>query len=424
MVDDVSMPPMPGDGDLPGDLPGNFGGMLFPLDMFRPTTLAAVLADALVSQVKNILDAKLVLIRHPQVQVVIARIEGSVIGDDEAQFWRENVELALMASQVLPRQLFLYYVVADDGVNPEPRQGFVVAQRGQVLAAEDATADQLPPDALPEDWPVERLLAQLGLHYEDLACGFPGGPRVELSLVDRDGDDRELLMALAGQPSAPAESEAPASRPAPARAGGPAPPPAAAPAPARAGAPAPAQPGSGPGPGAPAKPKRITVEEDQKRRAAEQHAANEAREAKAASIRSDLPCLIDELGIVVSPEADLGDTDILEPFVTRKLAGDLPAGLSRDLQDSLQGKRIDFVVKVEFLSEVFVGERPLVKPVFEAQAEARMIGGHAVKVLEVLGPRLGKGTLIRRDRAGVFVSRTPDLPLPEALIVSLLDKQS
>jgi len=396
MVDDVSMP-------------SSFGGLLFPLDMFRPTTLAAVLAEGLVSQVKNILDAKLVLTRHPQIQVVIARIEGSVIDGDEARFWRDNIELALMASQVLPRQLFLYYV----GVNVEPRQGFVVAQRGQVLAAEDATADQLPPDALPEDWPVERLLAQLGLHYEDLATGFVGGPTIELSLVDGGGDDRELLMALAGQPPGPAED----AEPGPAAKA-----PTAAPttrAPASKAAPA----GAAPAKDAPARPKRITVEEDQKRRAAEQHAAQEAREAKAASIRADLPYLIDEFGIIVAPIAELADTDILEPFLVSKLAGDLPAGLPRDQQEPLQGKRIDFAVKVEFLSEVFVGERPLVKPTFDEQAAARTLGGQAVKVLEVLAPRLGKGTFVRRERAGVFVSRTADLPLPESLILALLDQQ-
>jgi hypothetical protein len=404
MVDDVSMP-------------SSFGGLLFPLDMFRPTTLAAVLAEGLVSQVKNILDAKLVLTRHPQIQVVIARIEGSVIDGDEAKFWRDNVELALMASQVLPRQLFLYYVVAEDGINPEPRQGFVVAQRGQVLAAEDATADQLPPDALPEDWPVERLLAQLGLHYEDLALGFPGGPTIELSLVEREGDDRELLMTLAGQTGRPEGAEA---APAPAAAPAPGRPAAARPTPA----PAAAQPGAPASKDAPARPKRITVEEDQKRRAAEQQAANEAREAKAASMRADLPYVVDEHGIVVALKAELGDADILEPFVTKKLNGDLPPGLPRNLQESLQGKRIDFAVAVEFLSEVFVGDRPLAKPTFEAQAEARTIAGQPVKLLEALAPRLGKGTFIRRERAGVFVSRTPDLPLPESLIVTLLDRQT
>lgn len=415
---------MPSDfpSDLPSDLPGNFGGLLFPLDMFRPTSLAAVLAEGLVSQARNILDAKLVLTRHPEIQVVIAQIVGSVVGEDPVRFWRDNVELAVMASQVMPRQLFAYWVVADDGVNPEPRQGFVVAQRGQVLAAEDATADQLPPDALPDDWPVNRLLAQLGLPYEDLAFAFEGGPSIELSLVDRGGDDRELLMTLAGQPPSAGPAAGPGPGPGPNAPGrGPAQPPArgqAQPA-ARpsAGASAPAS------KDAPAKPKRITIEEDQKRRAAEQQASNEAREAKAASIRADLPYAIDELGIVVAPKAELTDTDILEPFMTSKLAGDLPAGLPRSLHDSLQGKRVDFVVKVEFLSEVFVGERPLAKPVFDAQAQPRTLGGHEVLVLEVLGPRLGKGTFVRRGRAGVFVSRTPDLPLPEALVVRLLDAQ-
>lgn len=408
MVDDVSMP-------------SNFGGLLFPLDMFRPTSLAAVLAEGLVSQAKNILDAKLVLTRHPDIQVVIARIVGTVVGDDQVRFWRDNVELALMASQVVPRQLFAYWVMADDGTNQEPRQGFVVAQRGQVLAAEDATADQLPEDALPDEWPVARLLAQLGLPYEDLALGFPGGPSIELSLVDRGGDDRELLMTLAGQPPAGAQAggappPAAGARQAPPRgAGGPA----RAGAPASASAPASAQPSKD----APAKPKRVSIEEDQKRRAAEQQASSEAREAKAASVRADLPFVSDELGLIVAPKAELGDTHILAPFVVSKLAGDLPAGLPSAMHDALQGKRIDFVVKVEFLSEVFVGERPLTKPTFDAQAQPRTIAGHEVLVLEVLGPRLGKGTLVRRGRAGVFVSRTPELPLPESLIATLLDQQ-
>lgn len=410
MVDDVSMP-------------SNFGGLLFPLDMFRPTSLAAVLAEGLVSQAKNILDAKLVLTRHPDIQVVIARIVGSVVGEDQVRFWRENVELALMASQVVPRQLFAYWVMADDGINQEPRQGFVVAQRGQVLAAEDATADQLPEDALPDEWPVARLLAQLGLPYEDLALGFPDGPSIELSLVDRGGDDRELLMTLAGQPPAgaqagaatPAGGAARQQQQAPARGAG---------GPARASAPAAsASAAAQPSKDAPAKPKRISIEEDQKRRAAEQQASSEAREAKAASVRADLPFVSDELGIVVAPKAELGDTHILGPFVVGKLAGDLPAGLPSSMHDALQGKRIDLAVKVEFLSEVFVGDRPLTKPTFDAQAQPRTIGGHEVLVLEVLGPRLGKGTLVRRGRAGVFVSRTPELPLPESLIVGLLDQQ-
>src|SRR5690606_28417717 len=111
------------------------------------------------------------------------------------KFWRENVELGVIASQVLPRQLFVYWVAAD----PEPRQGFIVAQRGQVLAAQDATQDQVPPDATEADWPVAQLLLQLQLEAHELADGFAGGPRIELSLMDREGDDRELLMTLVGQ---------------------------------------------------------------------------------------------------------------------------------------------------------------------------------------------------------------------------------
>ncbi len=408
MVDDIS-------------LPSNFGGLLFPLDMFRPTVLAAALAEGLAAQARNILDAKLVLTRHPEIQVVIARIVGSVVGDDEAGFWRDNPELALIASQVLPRQLFLYYVVHETPEGPEPRQGFVVLQRGQALAAEDATADQLPPDALPEDWPVARLLAQLGLGMDELADGFAGGPEVEISLVERSGDDRELLMTLAGQPPAGREgaSEGQAPQPGPARPG------AAATNQARQGAgqARAREAAATAAPARPAGPKRLTVEEDQKRRAATQQAEAEARQAKAASIRAELPYVVDELGVVVAPKAELSDTDILEPYLVSKLAGDVPPGLPSGLASQLAGRRIDFAVKVEFLSEVFFGEGPLAKPTFDAQAQERTLGGRPVKLLEVLAPRLGKGTFIRRERAGVFVSRTPDMELPETLIVELLDRQ-
>ena len=386
MLDDIAMP-------------SNHGGLVFPLDMFRPTMLAAALAEGLIAQARNILDAKLELIRHPEIQLVLARVTGSVVEDDPAKFWRENVELGLIASQVLPRQLFVYWLATE----PEARQGFIVAQRGQVLAAQDATADQMPPDATEADWPVAQLLMQLQLEAEELAEGFIGGPRVELSLMDREGDDREMLMILAGQPP---DEQAPAAGAQPPTG-------------------APSQPGQ---PAAqadePRANKRVTAEEDRKRRAAEHQAELDARQAKAESIRADLPYLVDEVGVVVAPKgAELADTDILTPFVISKLDGDLPPGLPRALQDELQGKRVDFAVPVEFLSEVFVGEGPLSKPVFDARAEERTLAGHDVKVLEVLGPRLGRGSFIRRERAGVFVSRTPDLPLPEALVVALLDAQ-
>jgi hypothetical protein len=405
MVDDIS-------------LPSSHGGLVFPLDMFRPTMLAAVLAEGLISQARNILDAKLELIRHPEIQLVLARIVGSVVDGNSATFWRENVELAVLASQVLPRQLFVYWVQGE----PAKRQGFLVVQRGQVLAAQDATADQLPPDATEADWPVAQLLMQLQVDPDELASGFEGGPRVELSLMEREGDDRELLMTLAGRPPG-AEQAGPAGQP-----GQPSPGP-------KASGPAPASPtagqaqpaGAGPGGSASAGAagsKRLSVEEDRKRRAAEHQAELDARAAKADSIRADLPYMIDELGIVVAPKkTELADTDILRHYSVSKLDGDLPAGLDRELQASLQSKRVDFAVPVAFLSEVFAGEGPLTKPAFEQASQPRSIGGREVRVLEVLAPRLGRGTLIRRDRAGVFVSRTPDLPLPEALIVELLDRQ-
>lgn len=391
MLDDIS-------------LPTNHGGLVFPLDMFRPTMLAAALAEGLISQARNILDAKLELIRHPEMQLVLARIVGSVIEDDPATFWRENVELAVISSQVLPRQLFVYWVAGE----PNPRQGFLVVQRGQVLAAQDATPDQLPPDATAEDWPVIQLLRQLQVEPYELASGFEGGPRVELSLMDREGDDRELLMTLAGRP--PTEAAAPAAATAPAS-------------PSAASAPPPA--GSAGTPERPAASKRVSVEDDRKRRAAEHQAELDARQARADSIRADLPYTLDEFGIVVAPRgAELADTDILTPFLVSKLDGDLPTGIDRSLQSQLQGKRVDFAVPVEFLSEVFADDGPLTKPAFEQRGELRTIADTQVRVLEVLGPRLGRGTFIRRERAGVFVSRTPDMPLPEALIASLLDAQS
>lgn len=403
MVDDISMP-------------SSHGGLVFPLDMFRPTMLAAVLAEGLVSQVRNILDAKLELIRHPEMQLVLARIVGSVVGDDPATFWRENVELAVMASQILPRQVFVYWMQGE----PAPRQGFLVVQRGQVLAAQDATADQLPPDATEADWPVAQLLMQLQVDPDELAGGFFGGPRVELSLIDPEGDDRELLMTLAGRPPG-AESAGP-DQGAPAQGNPRAPGPAAAPPGASSLA---GQPPASAGSAGAAASKRLSVDEDRKRRAAEHQAELDARAAKASSIRADLPYSIDEHGIVVAPKStELADTDILQHYCVSKLDGDLPAGLDRDLRAQLQGKRIDFAVPVAFLSEVFAGEGPLSKAQFEQLGQVRSLAGADVRVLEVLAPRLGRGTFIRRDRAGVFVSRLPELPLPEALIATLLDSQS
>ena len=221
--------------------------------------------------------------------------------------------------------------------------------------------------------------------------------------MDREGDDRQMLMTLVGQP--PAEPEAPAAGAKPQ---------------AQKAQP---QPQARPQADESRAPKRVSAEEDRKRRAAEHQAELDARAAKAESIHADLPYLVDDLGVVVAPKrAELADTDILSPYVVSKLAGELPPGLPRELQDRLQGKRVDLAVPVEFLSEVFVGDKPLSKPTFEAQAQTREIGGHAVKVLEVLGPRLGRGSYIRGSRGGVFVSRTPDMPMPEALLAALLER--
>ena len=265
MVDDISMP-------------SSHGGLVFPLDMFRPTMLAAVLAEGLISQARNILDAKLELIRHPEIQLVLARIVGSVVGDNSATFWRENVELAVMASQVLPRQLFVYWVQGE----PAPRQGFLVVQRGQVLAAQDATADQLPPDATEADWPVAQLLMQLQVDPDELAGGLLRRPRVEIDLMEREGDDRELLMTLAGRPPAGAE-------PAPTQAASPGP--SATSGAATSGATTSSAASQAPASASPAAAgasKKLSVEDDRKRRAAEHQAELDARSAKADSIRADI----------------------------------------------------------------------------------------------------------------------------------------
>ena len=104
-----------------------------------------------------------------------------------------------------------------------------------------------------------------------------------------------------------------------------------------------------------------------------------------------------------------------------KLVGDLPPGLPRGMAEALQGKRCDVALRVEFLSEVFVETAPLARPMFEERAEVRTIGGRELKVLEVLAPRLGYGTLVTTGKAPhVFVSRKPELPLPEALVLELL----
>jgi hypothetical protein len=384
-------------------IPTKHGGVLIPLDPFRVSHLAAVAAELLVSKARNINDAKLVLTRHPQTQLVLGRIVGSVIGDDPTAFWRENADIVVAMSQVLPRQCFMYYV--QSAPPQERREAFLIAQRGQVLAADEGSADRQAPGA--EHWPVAKLCEQLRLSIDDLARGFEGGPSIEVLLLEPGVDDQAMLMALAGQPPAGADpDEGAAEGAAPAAVGGK---PAAGGAPARPGAPA-----------TPAKPK-LSVAEDLKRRETERAAEEAEQQRRAAEVKSDVPYVVDELGIVACPRAELSEPDLLAPFIVSKLVGDLPPGMPRNEADALQGKRCDVALRVDFLSEVFVETGPLTKPMLEERAEVRTMGGRELKVLEVLAPRLGYGTLVTTGKAPhVFVSRKPELPLPESLVLDLL----
>lgn len=372
--------------------PTKHGGILIPLDPFRISHIAAIAAEVLVSKARNITDAKLVLTRHPQAQLVLGRIEGSIVGDDPVSFWRENADIVVAMSQALPRQCFMYYM--QSAPPQERREAFLVAQRGQVLAADEGSVDRQPPGA--EHWPVEKLCEQLRLDVDELANGFAGGPSVEISLIDPTVDDQAMLMTLAGQPAEADELEEGA--------------------PVAAGKEAAA---TGPG-AAPAKPKP-SVTEDLKRREQEKAAEDAEKKRRAAEVEAHVPFLIDELGIVACPRAELSEPDLLEPFIQSKIEGDLPPGLPRDQTEALQGKRCDIALRVDFTSEVFVDSAPLVRPVLEERAEVRTIGGRELKVLEVLAPRLGYGTLVTTGKAPhVFVSRKPELPLPESLVLELL----
>jgi hypothetical protein len=354
----------------------SYGGLLIPFDPFRLSQLAAVFGDVLIGKARNVLDAKLVVARHPAAPILLARIDGSVLDGDEAKFWRENTDLVAVASQLLPRQVFMFYV--EPGPPATRREGFMVAQRGQVLAADEATQDRLPPDATEADWPVARLCEQLRISMDELAQGFPGGPSVEVKLVEPAADDQALLMTLAGQP---------------------------------------------PEGGAEAEPTeaKASAEEDAKRRAAAEAEDLAEQRARAAQVKSDLAYAIDELGAIVCPKAELSEPDILAPYIVSEISGDLPAGLPPELVDRLQAKRIDIAVKVDFLSEVFVENQPMTRAVFDEHKRPITLGGRELVALEVLGPRLGYGTLISTGKAPhVFVSRKIDLPMPEALILELL----
>ena len=266
--------------------PTSHGGLIFPLDMFRPTVLAAVIAELLVGKVRNILDATLEIARHPTSPLALARIRGSVVGDDAAEFWRTNPDIALAASQVVPRQCFVYYARAGE----QRREGFLVAQRGQAIAA-DAT--------------------------------------------EKAAEQQELL-------------------------------------------------------------------------------------ARSESVAKGLRYVEDARGVVVFVPAELADTEVLRHYVVPVVENALPDGLPRALLGKLQGKAIDFAVKVEFFSEVFLANQPLNRPKFDEKAAEVDLGGTRVKALEVHAPRLGAGTLLRLGGKNVFVSRKLDQALPAELLLPAL----
>lgn len=386
-------------------------GLLVPLDMFRISQFAAMFSELLASKARNILDAELVVTRHPEAPLFLMQITGSVIDGNPATFWRENVDLAQMASRALPRQVIMFY--ADPGETPaDRREGFIVAQQGQMIAGDDVGTDRMPADAPDSDWPLAKLCQQLRLPREDLETSFADGPQVSVKLMEPSAaDDQALLQELfAKEMAAQAAAEA-----------GEAPE-------GVTGAPPPASVGADAGPGAPAaapapkKPSAAEIAaEDAKRRAREQAEEAAAAAARAAEIQSGLRSSQDDLGIIVAPDAELSEPDQLRPFIVGALKGDVPEGISRELNKTLQGKRIDVAVKVDFLSEVFIESTPLSKPQFLEISTERELGGKKVRIAEVLGPRLGYGSLISTGSAPhVFVSRKPDMPLPEGLIVELL----
>jgi hypothetical protein len=391
------------------------GGIIFQLDMFRPTSLAAVLAEGLISKARNILTSSLEIARHPTAPIAVARIVGPILDDDAAEFWRDNTDIAIYASQVLPRQAFIYYARS----GPQRREGLMVVQRGQVAMANDATIDSLPAG---QPWPVERLCEQMRVTLEDLAEAFPGGPRVTISLGEPQGDDQRLLLVLAGQPDEAdlgddpqGEEHVGPTEPAPPPPAGPR---ASAPQQAR---PAAARPAAAAGrPGATAA--SAAFEEDAKRRATERAAEVEAQRARAAEVTTHLAYTFDERGLVVAPSAELGEADLLAPYHQPSFHGNLPDGLPERIRGQLEGKPIDFAVRVEFLSEVFANGKPLNRADFDANATDLELGGRALRVLDVFAPRLGAGRLLRAGAANVYITRRAGEPLPAELILQLLDR--
>jgi hypothetical protein len=404
--------------------PVSHGGILFPLDMFRPTMLAAALAEVLIGKVRNIVDATVEIARHPSLPLALAQIHGTVVGADPAEFWRENMDLALVVSQIIPRQCFVYYA----RTGPERREGFLVAQRGQAVAADDSNRDDMPPGKAGTHWPVTRLCEQMRISIDELADGFPGGPRIDLSLMEPRGNDQALLMTLVGQPAAAAaeaelaDEEGFEDEPPPPPSRGPSltqgfgggPP---APSPARGPAPA-ARPAARPAP-TPAKP-TISAIDDAKRRAADRAAEQAEIQQRSSELARQLQFAEDEHGVVVALPTELSETDLLRPFLIPHVERNAPEGLPADLRGRLEGKSVDFAVKVEFLSEVLLGNQPLTRPQFEQKASTRDLDGLKVQALEVLAPRLGGGMLLRSNGKNVFVSRRADAPLPAGFLRKLL----
>jgi hypothetical protein len=378
------------------------GGMLIPFDMFRLSQLAGILGEVLVGKARNILDARLVAVRHEASRVLLLRIEGHVVGDDPGDFWRSNPDLALVTSQAVPHRVLMYW--AQPGPPGKRREGFLFAQRGQVIASDEATEDNPRPDGA---WPVTKLCEQMRLVIDDLGDGFPGSPRVEISLVDASGyNDEQLLSTLIGRDAA-GGAEADDGTPPP-----------------KPGAGRVAQPGvPAPKPGAPVPSPRANVEEDSKRRATE--AAAEAAELRrrAEEVQASLAHVVDDLGVIALPTAGLDESDVLRALVVSEIRGDLPAGLPRELTDKLQGKRCDLAIAVEFLSEVFVENKPLSRADLEQRAHALELGGRALKALEVLAPRLGYGTLVTTGKRHAYISRKPEQTLPAEVLLSILDGQ-
>lgn len=395
-----------------------YAGLLVPLDMFRITQLASIFGELLVAKARNVLDAKLVVTRHPEAPLLLMQIEGSVIDGDPAKFWRENADLVQMSSRAFPRQVILFY--ADPGATPEDRrEGYAIAQQGQMVAGDDITSDRVPEGGGEDEWPLTKMCEQLRVVRADLANGFAGGPQVAVKLLEPEGDDQALLEQLFAKEMA-------AQRAAEAGEAPPAPPEGAVAGPTGATSAQPTQAdGEAGAPATPAAPPRPNAAqiaaEDAKRRAREQAEEVAAAAARTAQIQSGLRTTTDDLGITVAPEAEMSEPDQLRPFIVAKLKGDVPEGLSRDLSQSLQGKRVDVAVKVDFLSEVFIENTPLSRPQFQEISTERTMGDKKVRVAEVLGPRLGYGTLISTGKAPhVFVSRKPDIALPEALIIEML----